>query len=224
MSKFVTAMSAAGVMVAAALCSAAQAATVSIETIHKVAGQYADGTTAQGAPLVLDLDYDDTGILSASYSIDGHVGAFDSVFMSTFHTSSRTAYGRSPVNGVKVHFTISDDGIPFNNINIRKLTFLFAAKPGAVVPTAPLTEAVLMTFFASGTTALATDYTYYANYAGTNYSYVGAFGGFSLLDTEGGEGGVTDPTLETPLPAAGLLMLGGLGAMGGMFRRGARKK
>ena len=143
--------------------------------------------------------------------------------MSTFYSSSRTAYGKSPAFGVGVYFTISDDGIPFNNINIRNLSFLFAAEPGAISLSGPLSEAALMAFFASGTTALATDYTYYANYSGTNRRYVGAFDGFSFLDNDAGDGGDMDPVLETPLPAAGLLMLGGIGMMGGVFRRGARK-
>lgn len=213
----------AGVMcavLAGALFGPAHAATLSIETIHRVGGQYDDFTTAAGAPLLLEIDYDDTGIVSASYTIDGYEGAFDTVSMSTFYSGSRTAYGRTPSYGVRIQFVIGDDNIPFNNIDIKSLSFLFATKPGGTAPNDPLTEAELVSFFANDTTTLATDYSYFNRYANRTRFYVGAFEGFSVLDTDGGEGaGGPDDVMETPVPAAGLLMLGGLGFIGRWLRR-----
>lgn len=215
-------VAAAAFMAAGALFSTAQAATVSVETIYRVTSQFSDFSQANGTPLKVELEYDDAGVLSASYSIDGHEGAFETVSMSTFYDASRVAYGQTPAYGVRVDFGISDDDIPLN-IDLKNIALLFATQPGSANPDLPLTEAELEAFFASGTTALATDYMYFNPAANRTRFYTGAFEGFSFAGTDGGAGGNGD-VLETPLPAAGLLMLGGLGALGGAFRRGGARK
>lgn len=211
---------AAAAVSAAGLFSAAQAATVSIETVYRVTSQFPDFSQANGTPLTVALDYDDTGVLSASYAIGGYEGAFDTVSMSTFYDASRVAYGQTPAYGVRVDFGIGEDDIPLN-IDLKNIALLFATQPGSANPDLPLTEAELEAFFASGTTALATDYMYFNPALNKTRFYTGAFEGFSFTGADGGAGG---DVLETPLPAAGLLMLGGLAAIGGAFRKPRAKR
>ncbi|WP_411816245.1 hypothetical protein [Hyphococcus sp. DH-69] len=220
--KFSKIFAAAGMMAAASFCalfSSASAATVGIETTYRVSSQFDDGTRGAGSPLLVELEYDDTGITGASYTINGYEGAFDSVSISTFSSSSRSAYGQPQSQGVRVEFILSaDDNIPLN-VDLQVMSLLFATMPGEATPSVPLTEAALVEFFANATTQMATDYRYFVPSANRTRFYVGGFDQFSTFGSDANTGGTTDPVLETPLPASGLLLLGGLGFLGRFMRR-----